>query len=166
RLAEDKELYVYSHCVGAAVAYKIISILERVYNVSPAHFVAGAYLPMKKAVKKNPWRFCPDAILSGILRNAGAVLPKEKEKDILKAFRADTDYSTEVFIKSNDKLSCPVSVVINKNDMFTRNYDNAAALWSRYSSEGVSVHFIESESHYFQSDNAEALFGIIKDILR
>ena len=166
RLAEDKELYVYSHCVGAAVAYKIISILERVYNVSPAHFVAGAYLPMKKAVKKNPWRFCPDAILAGILRNAGAGLPKEKEKDILKDFRADTDYSTEVFSKSNDKLSCPVSVVINKNDMFTRNYDNATSLWSRYSAEDVSVHFIESESHYFQSDNAEELFGIIKDILR
>ena len=165
-MAQKSELYFYSHCVGSAVAYRIIEILENNYNISPRCFIAGASLPMSKALRKNLWRLCPDSIIVKVLDSAGAAfgaLPKEKLDKIIKAFRDDTDFATEVFSRSKTVLTCPVAVIINKNDMFTKNYGNAAKLWGRYAQK-TDVYFIESDTHYFQSDNANVLFEIINKI--
>lgn len=166
-LAEGYDLYFYSHCVGSAVAYKIIGFMENDYNMRPECFIIGASMPMSKVIRKNPWDFCPDSFIAWVLKSAGAQLDRatdEKTGAVIASFRKDTGYATEVFSRSNTVLSCPVAVVINKNDMFTKNYKNAKKLWSRYSENRVSVEFIESGSHYFQSDNAEELFDIIKKL--
>ncbi len=159
----DKEVMFYSHCVGSAVALHIIHSLEK-KNFCVKHYFAGAGLPPVKVTKSNIWNLVPDIVLKHILLKAGADfrgLSRRKISNLLRNFRKDTDFAKIGFYELREKLNTPVSVVITKTDMFTKNYEQADKLWIKYFKSVSSVHFIDSESHYFQKDNAEKLIGII-----
>lgn len=50
-IGENRELYIYSHCAGTAVALQIINILEE-RNINFANYIVGGYiLPKKPSVK-------------------------------------------------------------------------------------------------------------------
>lgn len=163
-----KKLCFYSHCVGSAVAMQILNILEE-KNFTVEHYIAGGSIPAKKPSKRNPWNITPDFILRNILTKAGAPFDKLAKKDvaeILKNFRLDTDFATQYFANANVKISCPVSLVINKNDIFTTQYAKAKDLWSRYCEKTCETHYINSSTHYFQSDNSDDLVKIILDAIK
>ncbi len=167
-LSQNKKIYFYSHCAGAAVAMSIINTIQKYHLCNIEHYVAGGFIPQKNPVKRNWWNFTPDSVLKKILVNAGAALNKQSTslvKKVLHSFRSDTNYMVEYFANNAVSLNCPVSLVISKNDPFTKNYAKAKELWSKYAQEIKNVVFIESSSHYFQSANAEALAHIIKEIL-
>ncbi len=160
---KEKEIIIYSHCVGSAVALQIIRYIER-QNISIRQYFAGASIPPAKAVRKNIWNIVPDSMIKTILTGAGADiknLPDDKICDLLKRFRKDTDFANVSFSDFKGRINTPVSVVISKKDMFTKNYKQAEKLWKKYADNVVNVEFINSNSHYFQSENSENLIDIL-----
>ena len=163
-LCKKSEVMLYSHCVGSAVALQIIKELEA-KEMSVRHYFAGASIPPAKVVKMNLWNIVSDGILKTILVKAGADisgLSDEKTSEMLMHFRKDTDFANVSFAESKVKIKTPVSVIVSKNDMFTKNYRQARRLWEKYADNVAEVCYIESNSHYFQSESSEALADIIK----
>ncbi len=160
---QGKDILIYSHCVGSAVALPVIKYLES-QNVPVRKYFAGASIPPAKAVRKNFWNIVSDRILAAILTKAGADiknLPSDKLCEMLDRFRKDTDFANISFSDFSGKVNTPVCVIISKKDMFTKNYKNAEKLWKKYASNVVNVEFIGSNSHYFQSENSDILVDII-----
>lgn len=158
-----KEIFIYSHCVGSAIAVQILSFLET-YEVSVKHYFAGASIPPAKPTKKNIWNIVPDSFLKQILSKAGAQLcglSDEKLSELLRCFRKDTDFANVSYTEARGKIQTPVTVIISKKDIFTRNYRSAEKLWQKYFEKVKNVSFIDSPSHYFQSDNSDELTEII-----
>lgn len=169
RILGGQKICFYSHCVGSAVAMQILNILEENKNCTVEHYIAGGSIPAKRPSKRNIWNITPDFILRSILTKAGAPFDKLTKKEvsaILSEFRRDTDFSTKYFAMPNEKISCPLSLVINKNDIFTTNYEDAEQLWVNYCENIQKIHYIDSSSHYFQSDNSERLAETIIKILK
>ena len=169
RVLKGQKIYFYSHCVGAAVAMQILNILELNKICSVEHYIAGGFIPMNKPSKRNIWNITPDFMLRSILTKAGAPfdkLYKDEVKVILKNFRCDTDFSTQYYYRARKKVSCPLSLVISKDDYFTANYEKAETLWEKYSENLQNPYYIESSSHYFQSDNSKEFAKIILEIIK
>ncbi|MBR0535143.1 MAG: amino acid adenylation domain-containing protein [Clostridia bacterium] len=168
QLSQSKEIFIYSHCAGSAVAMSVINTIEQQGLCTIKHYIAGGFIPMKKPQRSNFWNKMPDFILKKILVNAGAglsALDKSSTKYILREFRRDTDFMTDYFNKARISLECPVSLVINKADIFTQNHADAINIWSRYARTINGTFYIESDSHYFQTDNADTLAEIINSII-
>ena len=162
-LLNQKDIYFYSHCVGSAVAIQIIRFLEE-KGFPVKHYFAGASLPSLKPSKNNIWNIVPDNVLKHKLLKAGAVfdgLSNKKLTLLFKSFRQDTDFSSMSFYEFTTPLETPLSVIINKNDIFTKNYTQAKDCWKKYFKHIDKIHFIDSESHYFQRDNSDKLVKII-----
>ena len=162
-LLNKKEVYIYSHCVGSALAIQIIKSLEE-KNFPVNHYFAGASIPPLKPSKSNVWNFVPDTMLKHKLLKAGAVfdgISAKKLSSMFKSFRNDTDFSSTCFFEFNSKLSTPISIILCKNDIFTKHYSQADEIWNRYFKKIDTIHFINSESHYFQKDNSNELVRII-----
>lgn len=162
-ILKGKEISVYSHCVGAAIALRIIKTLEENGTAVKEYFAAAA-IPPSRPSEKNMWRAVPDRILEAILSNAGAHikdLSKAKRRDLLTRFREDTDFANIVYADFEGKIKTPVSVIISKDDIFTKNYRQAEKLWLKYVQNLKGVSFISSESHYFQRDDSDSLSDII-----
>ena len=159
----DCKITVYSHCAGASVALKIIEKLEK-DDFKVENYIAAALIPPEVQTKKNAWQSTPDFVIKHLLDKSGARLgeiSKEMQKQILMRFRTDTDYSTRVFSDFNRRIKTPVTVIISRDDYFTRNSDDAEKCWNIYAENVKEIKFIESRSHYFQSDNAEELVKLI-----
>ncbi len=167
QFSKDKKIMFYSHCVGSAVALQIISCLES-KSISVEHYFAAASIPPAKAGKRNFWNYVPDLILKNILVSAGvnfSNLSEKKIEKILKDFRKDTDFARVAFSALVNRIKAPTCIVLSKNDRFTQKYESAEILWRNYSEFVEKVRFIDSESHYFQSDDSDELIRIImKDI--
>ena len=162
-LLKGMPLMFYSHCVGSALALQIISQLEK-NNVAVEHYFAGASIPPEKPSKRNLWNYVPDSTLKRKLVKAGAAfdgISRRRIKALLKSFRRDTDFSSLSFYEFNCVLKTEVSVIINKKDIFTANYNSAEQLWNRYFERVGNICFIDSDSHYFQRDNSDELVCII-----
>ncbi len=160
RTLSDKELYFYSHCVGSAIALQLIRLSRQTVKL----YIAGASIPPKKATKMNPWNIVPDRILRAVLIKAGAplkALSDEKTAELLMQFRKDTDFAAESFSEISAGITVPVSLVISKRDIFTRNYSQAEKIWDGYAENVKNIHFIDSASHYFQSESSDMLAKII-----
>ena len=159
----DKDILIYSHCVGSAVALHILKKLES-SNVSVKQYFAGAGIPPRKPMVKNIWNMVPDRIIKAILFKAGAnikTLSDDSICDLLECFRKDTDFANIGFSQFNGKIKTPVSVIVSKKDMFTKNYRQAQKLWQRYAEEVTQVSYIDSKSHYFQSACSKELMNFI-----
>ena len=157
------DISIYSHCVGSAVALQIIKYLEK-DDTPIKHYFIGASIPPAKPAKWNSWNVVPDFMLRSTLEKAGAdfrSLSDKKLKETLKNFRLDTDFATISYGKTSDKLRVPVSVIISKDDMFTKNYTEARKLWNNYFETVDKIHFIDTQSHYFQSVCSEKVAKII-----
>lgn len=154
-----KEIEFYSHCVGSAVAIQIIRELEA-SGADVRNYFAGASIPPAKPTRRNIWNSVPDKLLKAILSKAGAKLSNLSQEiltEMLKSFRKDTDFAGASYCETEIKIKTPVTVVISKKDIFTRNYRQAEKCWSIYAENIKGIKFIDSKSHYFQSDDAEVL---------
>ena len=166
-IGSNKELYIYSHCAGAAVALQIINILED-KGVNISRYITGGYIPPKKASKKNGWNKAPDKYIEKKLVSAGAPLKsfsKEQTKEMIDKFRKDTDFMTWYNYSNAKTINAVTDSIISKTDVFTKNFEDAEKLWKNCATNFNRVHFIETDSHYFQSDNSEALIEIIISIM-
>lgn len=166
-LAKTKEINIYSHCAGTAVALQVINILEN-EGVDISQFVSGGFITPAKPANRNFWNFVPKKIIQKILTDAGApikTLSSENKFNLIADFRKDTDFMTEYFYKNANPINVKTSVVISKTDLFTKNHNNAEQLWKKYATNLNKVCYIESDSHYFQSDNSNTLAKIIIDII-
>ncbi|MBR5247037.1 MAG: AMP-binding protein, partial [Clostridia bacterium] len=167
KMSQTKEVNIYSHCVGAAVALQLINILEN-QGVSIANFITGGYIPPEKANEHNSWNRTPKWLIQRKLIKAGAPIEKlstESKDSMVEKFRKDTDFMTEYFYKKVKPINVPTSVIISKTDIFTRNYEDAERLWKSVASAFVEVHYIEAQTHYFQSDESEKIAQIITKII-
>lgn len=160
---KNTEIYLYSHCVGSALAMQILQFLEK-EDICIKRYFAGASIPPEKSSGKNIWRIVPDCVIRSILLKAGATfgsLSGEKAKDLLRQFRKDTDYANMCYAELKGKIRTPVNVVLSKKDIFTKNYRRADFFWKKYAYKVKEIYLIDSESHYFQNDAAEELTRII-----
>ncbi len=165
-LSQEKEISIYAHCAGSAVAMKLINNVEEKSQNVVKRFVSGGFIPPEKAQKENFWDTVDDETLKQVLSSAGAdfmSLAEEKISEILKKFRYDTDCMTKYLYSEAKKINCPVYSVISKTDLFTQNYESAEKLWKIYADNFMKVSFIETDSHYFQSKNTKQLIEIIFD---
>ncbi len=159
----NSEILFYSHCVGSALALQIISCLEK-ENVTVKHYFAAASIPPSKPTERNIWNRVPDIVLRHILLKAGAKLKNLPDENLtlrLKQFRNDTDFANIAFVSFDEKIKTPVSVILSKTDMFTSNYKHAELLWKRHTENVKDIFFINSDSHYFQSENSDELVEIM-----
>jgi len=166
-IAENRDLYIYSHCAGTAVALQIINILEE-KGVNIANYIVGGYIPPKKPAKKNGWNKVSDKKIKSKLLSAGAPLEKfndQQNYNMIGRFRKDTDFMVWYHYYNAKKINAKTDVVISKTDIFTRNYNEAETLWRNSAPRLNKVHFIKTDSHYFQADNSDALVRIIADII-
>ncbi len=162
-----KDISVYSHCVGAAVALQVIKILED-RNVPVKHYLAGALIPPSKPKVKNIWNKVSDSMLKVILMKAGAPLnnlPENEIADMLKRFREDTDFANASFSQLKGKINVPVSVIISKQDLFTKNYMQTAKLWKHYAENQTAIYFTDSKNHYFQNSSSEKIIAILQKFM-
>ncbi|MEE1320531.1 MAG: amino acid adenylation domain-containing protein, partial [Acutalibacteraceae bacterium] len=160
---EGREILLYSHCVGSAVALYILNKLEK-EQFTVKHYFAGASLPPERPVRNNIWNIVPDMVLKRILTKAGADFSKLSRKNLsgfLKKFRKDTNFANISFYEFNNRLKTPISIIISKTDIFTKQYAKTESLWLKYFYTVSDVHYIASDSHYFQKDNSEELFRLI-----
>ena len=156
-----KQINFYSHCVGSAIALQIIRELEAC-GVNVKNYFAGASIPPAKPTIWNVWNSVPDKVLTTILSKAGAQLsnlPQEILTEMLKSFRKDTDFAGVSYCEAEAKIKAPVTVILSKKDIFTKNYRQTEKCWSLYAENIKGIRFIDSKSHYFQSDDAEALIN-------
>lgn len=163
-----KEIYIYSHCVGSAVALQILKHLKEL-NCPVKHYIAGASIPPSKPTKKNIWNIVPDKILKSVLSKAGAKLENisnEDLKDLFIRFRKDTDFANIGYCELQGKIEIPTSLIISQKDLFTNNYRKSEKLWKRYVVSVNSIYFIDSKSHYFQSDNVEAFIKKFQSLIQ
>ena len=133
------------------------------------HYIAGASIPPSKPTKKNIWNIVPDKILKTVLSKAGAKLDNISDaalKDLFIRFRKDTDFANLSYCEFQRTIEIPTSLIISKKDLFTKNYPKSEKLWKRYVVSVNSIYFIDSKSHYFQSDNVEAFIKIFQSLIQ
>lgn len=163
-----KDVYLYSHCVGSAVALQVLKHLEELDN-PVKHYIAGASIPPSRPTKNNVWNIIPDNILKRVLSKAGAKLENisnEDLKDLFIRFRKDTDFANISYCEFWGTIGIPTSLIISKKDLFTKNYHKSKKLWKRYVVSVNSISFIDSKSHYFQSDNVETFIKIFQSFIQ
>jgi len=61
---------------------------------------------------------------------------------MLKKFRIDTDFAEISFYEFGSRLFTPISLIISKYDVFTKNYNKAEHIWRRYFVTVNDVYFI------------------------
>ncbi len=167
-LAKNYELYFYSHCAGAVVAMNILNILEGNGNNVIKHYISAGIIPPESPRKDNYWNTVSnDYLLNGLQRAGGNYegLSNEQIIKMLDDFRKDTDFMTEYYCTCDKVIKAPISLVMSKTDIFTENYIDAERLWSRYSKNLKGIHFIETNSHYFQKDKSKDLVDIVLSII-
>ena len=162
-LLKGTQLMFYSHCVGSAVALQIISQLEG-NGVSVKHYFAAASIPPEKPSRKNLWNYVPERIIKAVLSKAGARFTELSNDGIssrLKRFREDTDFASLKFSTPSGAVKVPVTLIMSKTDMFTKNYRKAESIWKRYAENVTGIRFIDTDSHYFQANNSEETAALL-----
>lgn len=166
-LKNPGSLYFYAHCIGDSIAIQMIDFIEENKKTVEC-LIVGANIPPEKPLKHNWWNIIPDFVLKKVLIKAGSRigdLSDSQSKEILRLFRKDADSFTDFFKARIRKISAPIYVIINKNDIFTTNHKDAGKNWQKYTTNEVSVRYIESDTHYFQSKNADVLAEMIAEII-
>ncbi|MBO5943912.1 MAG: AMP-binding protein, partial [Clostridia bacterium] len=163
KLAKFKEISIYSHCAGTAVALQTINILEE-KGVPISHYISGGFIPPAKPSNRNSWNYIPKQLIQSKLIKAGAPIDKlsaESKYSMVENFRKDTNFMTEYFYKFAKPISAKTSIIISKTDIFTKNYKDAKRLWNVHSKNFDKVHYIDSNSHYFQTEQSDEVACII-----
>ena len=167
KLSRTKEIAIYSHCAGAAVALQLINILEN-QGIMISNYIAGGFIPTDKPNKQNGWNRIPKQRILKKLIKAGApleMLSDESKYKMVEKFRKDTDFMTEYFYKLAQPINVKTSVIISKTDIFTQNYNDAERMWKVRSHNFDKVNFIDTDSHYFQTENSGEVAKIIIDVI-
>ncbi len=167
-LSRKYEIYFYSHCAGAVVAMSILNYLKAINKAIVKHYISAGTIPPEAPQKENFWNTVDNNfLLDGLQRVGGSYkgLSDEQVAEMLADFRKDTDFVTEYFYTCTEKVYVPTSIVISKTDIFTENYRDAERLWLKYSENLKGIHYIETNSHYFQKDNSRELINIILSII-
>ena len=154
----ETEISFYSHCAGAAVAMSILKSLEK-SAFSVKHYYAGGIVPSATKDGTNIWNKFPDFVIERAFRFNE--LSSEIKSDIVARFRKDTDFLNEVLFKFEDRISTPITVITGAKDLFTRYYRHLERYWEKYADNVTGIKTINTQSHYFQSDNAKELTDII-----
>ncbi|MBO5333215.1 MAG: non-ribosomal peptide synthetase, partial [Clostridia bacterium] len=165
KLAETKEISIYSHCAGTAVALQIMNILEK-QGVLISNYITGGFIPPEKASRQNGWNNTSKYLIQRKLIKAGAPIKElstERKYDMVDKFRKDTDFMTEYFYKYATPINAKTSIIISKTDIFTKNYRDAERLWKPLANNFDRVYYIDTDSHYFQTDNSDEVARIIID---
>ena len=168
KIAKTKEIYFYSHCAGTAVALQLINILEE-KGVNVSGYITGGFIPPEKPSENNGWNEIPKWSIQRKLIKAGAPIGKlsnERKYEIVEKFRKDTDFMTEYFYKYAMPISAKTSVIISKTDIFTKNYADAERLWGRLANNFDKLHYIDTDSHYFQTEKSVEVAKVIVEFVK
>ena len=166
-LSKAKEINIYSHCAGTAVALQLINILEK-EGVDVSNYITGGFIPSTNPPKRNGWNYTFKRSIQRKLIKAGAPIEKfsaESSYNMVEKFRKDTDFMTEYFYKRATPINAKTSVIISKTDIFTQNYAVAEKLWKTLANNFNKLHYIDTDSHYFQTEKSEEVAQIIIDTL-
>ena len=156
--AGHRRVYFYGHCVGGAVALRVMQILEGEYLARVQALFSAAYMPAKGP--RHIWHFTPDRILRKILSKAGSrmeELPPQTADRFLSDFRADAAASASLLRDMQGKCAARICVLVSERDLFTPHASNAEEIWARFTAGEVRVTRIDSPSHYFQSTMPSAV---------
>ena len=84
---------------------------------------------------------------------------------MVEKFRKDTDFMAEFFYGNTISINAPTSVIISKTDIFTKNYSDAEPLWKSVARNFETVLFVNTDSHYFQTDESETVAQFITNTI-
>lgn len=159
-LVKDRALFVYSHCAGAAPALRVLALLQEQQPGAVRHYFAAAAIPPREPPAENLWHKVPDGQLRSILEAAGAAftgLSEQQISDLFARFRRDTDFYTAFFQTAPRQINVPTTLFLSREDLFTVDHADAVPLWERYAANLTEVRFVQTRSHYFQSEQPETL---------
>jgi len=169
---EYKDVILYGHCVGSALALLTASKLQNTDIKVKAICLGGILLPKLARYFgnfMNPWTFVSDNKLLNFLVKIGfekELLPETVISYMLKAFRYDVKCFYEFFHGSdgcNFDRNIPIYSIIGENDPITKKYQTRFDNWSEYS-KNVQLRVISGAKHYFNKTHASTLARILKDI--
>ena len=159
-----QDVYFYAHCAGAAVALRVLQILEEKQQNFVKHFFIAASIPFKGVCAQNGWNYMSDGAINRILRMVGAPDDLRSSKgtaEKLQRFREDTSIAMQIFRTSQPRIECPITLLLGKKDLFTRFYINKEKHWKRYAHHIAHIYFLDTASHYFQADMSNEVARLI-----
>ena len=158
-IAEGRDLTFYSHCAGAVSAMKLLDRLNA-DGRTVKRYIAAANIPPSEPV--NIWEGVSDAELLDVLNTAGMpALAPDREADLVRRFRRDTEEYFDYIKIHTWKTPCSVEIVLSRDDLFTPDCQNAAELWAAHAESVSGIRYIDSSTHYFQSADARELAEIL-----
>ena len=167
RIAKKIPLYFYSHCAGTCIALSLLDQLNEQERVVKGYIAGAAVPPRKTLAGINLWARLPDDTIEKSLVSAGLHTGQEGEnilRERLRDFRRHTEICSAYFRNKTKKTNVPVTVVLSRNDPFTRNYADARQRWMRIAAQVERVILIDTPSHYFQNTDTDLLLDLFADI--
>lgn len=164
KLAGVSDVCFYSHCAGAAVALCILHHIEESYGCLISHYYAAGMVPFRTFFTCNGWNHVPDCSLLQLLKKAGAregMFSGQETAERLKHFRQDTDFAAEYFARKPRKIHCSTTVLLGDGDEFTKYLVHPERQWRKYVFNLESVCVINTQSHYFHSEENELVAKLI-----
>ncbi len=161
-LCKKTEVSFYSHCAGAVTALRLLDILNRDVPQVKQLTAGGNVLPAFGKKPFNIWKRMTDGMIMAFLQKAGLPadkMPADRKREIIARFRKDTNQFFSYAQNKTAPTPVDVHLILSKKDPFTRNYRLAASRWAPYVNRVCSLHFIDSNTHYFQTEQAELLYS-------
>lgn len=164
--AEQNEVFIYAHCAGISLSLSVFKELDKMNQAveNLKLFVGGMILPQRGFPVINPWVFVTNALLKKMLVKSGMndkILSTKKVDEIIGKFRIDVKRHFHIVNDYKLMINYPTTVVIARNDFFTKNVKSATKRWKSYVKKSLTVEVIEETSHYFLADPSSALYDII-----
>ena len=160
KLCKETVVSFYSHCAGAVTAFKLLDILNRDKPQIKQLVAGGNILPPFGKKPFNIWKRMTDGMILAFLQRAGLPadeMPTDRKKVIIARFRRDTNQFFSYMETKTAPTPVDVYLILSKKDPFTRNYRVAESRWSPYVRKVCALHFIDSNTHYFQTEQANLL---------
>jgi len=163
QLSKNLPVHFYSHCAGSVIALKLLTLLNKRSRVVSS-YIAGANIPPKAGgLSLNPWHLLSDRHIYSIILRAKLSAndwPSSQISGFITQFRANTDEYFSFFSSNHSFLDCPLTILLSKNDIFTKKYSLSKKRWSKYIGPVERIILIDNSSHYFQAETPSVLIKL------
>ncbi|MBO0468540.1 amino acid adenylation domain-containing protein [Enterococcus plantarum] len=161
---KNKDIYIWGHCVGSALAFEVVRELEKL-DIYPKQL----FLAAKNMISKDDCQLrisnATSLVFSDIAdlysewsgEDSLSNLGSNYEGNLVEIFKHDSIQSNtflrNLWDNNEVKLQSPTSIIIAKDDTITEGYKDLWKNWAMWI-ENINLFEIESGGHYFLRSNS------------